>query len=164
MNNRIRVIVFVLVASCACGVADETRAQGVARGVTPTAVRDAELERESLHDLQVARHYFKLKKAYKAALARCEEIIAGNPDFTRVDEALYLAGMSSLRLAENRGKQRADIPADKLRDDARQYLSRVVAEFPDSEFRKSAQDELRALGVTAAGSGATDGVKQNSNE
>lgn len=150
MKKLIRAFVFVAVASCASGGAIETRAQGVARGVEPTAVRDAELERESLHDLQVARHYFKLKKAYKAALARCEEIIAGNPEFTRVDEALYLAGMSSLRLAENRGKQRADIPADKLRDDARQYLSRVVAEFPDSEFRKPAQDELRSLGAAPA--------------
>ena len=148
---KIKIRAFVLAAALlACGGASETYAQGVARGIEPTAVRDAELERESLHDLQVARHYFKLKKAYKAALARCEEIIAGNPDFTRVDEALYLAGMSSLRLADNRGKQRAGIPADKLRDDARQYLSRVVAEFPDSEFRKPAQDELRTLGVTPA--------------
>jgi outer membrane protein assembly factor BamD (BamD/ComL family) len=126
------------------------KAQGVARGVDPTVVSDVELEKESLHNLQVARHYFKLKKAYKAALARCEEIIAGNPNFTRVDEALYLAGMSSLRLAENRGKQRADLPADKLREDARDYLSRLVTEFPDSEFRKSAEDELRSLGAVNA--------------
>lgn len=150
MKNLFRTSLLVVAALAACGGVSETYAQGVARGITPTAVRDAELERESLHDLQVARHYFKLKKAYKAALARCEEIIAGNPDFTRVDEALYLAGMSSLRLAENRGKQRAEIPADKLRDDARQYLSRVVAEFPDSEFRKPAQDELRTLGAAPA--------------
>lgn len=132
-------------------------AQGVARGVDPTVVRDAELEKESLHNLQVARHYFKLKKAYKAALARCEEIIAGNPNFTRVDEALYLAGLSNLRLAENRGKQRSDIPADKLREEARTYLARVVAEFPDSEFRKSAEDELRSLG---APTGKQTAVKQ----
>ncbi len=126
------------------------QAQGVMRGVTPTVIRDAELEKESLHNLEVARHYFKLKKAYKAALLRCEEIIAGNPNFTRVDEAYYLAGMSSLRLAENRGKQRAQLPADKLRDDAKTYLSRVVAEFPESEFRKPAEEALRALGVTPA--------------
>jgi len=126
------------------------RAQGIARGVEPAVIRDAELERESLHNLQVARHYFRLKKAYKAALLRCEEIIAGNPTFTRVDEALYLAGMSSVRLAENKGKQRTDVAADKLRDDARSYLTRVSTEFPDSEFRKPAEDELRALGTPPA--------------
>lgn len=125
-------------------------AQGVARGGEPVVIRDAELERESQHNLQVARHYFKLKKAYKAALLRCEEIIAGNPNFTRVDEALYLAGMSSIRLAENKGKQRTDVAADKLRDDAKIYLTRVATEFPDSEFRKPAEDELRALGTSPA--------------
>lgn len=130
-------------------------AQGVARGVDPTVVRDAELERESLHNLQVARHYFKLKKAYKAALLRCEEIIAGNPNFTRVDEAFYLAGMSSLRLAENRGKQRSAIPAEKLREDARTYLNRVIADFPDSEFRKSAEEELRGISSTNTKQAAT---------
>lgn len=144
----------VIFASCAAlfafADASSLYAQGVARGVPTAAVRDAELEQESLHNLQVARHYFKLKKAYKAALLRCEEIIAGNPNFTRIDEALYLAGMSSLRLAENRGKQRSDIPADKLRDDAKSYLTRVVSDFPDSEFRKSAEDELRALGAVGA--------------
>jgi hypothetical protein len=128
----------------------ELRAQGVARGVEPVVIRDAELERESLHNLKVARHYFRLKKAYKAALLRCEEIIAGNPNFTRVDEALYLAGMSSARLAENKGKQRTDIAADKLRDDAKTYFTRVATEFPDSEFRKSAEDELRSLGSSPA--------------
>lgn len=133
-----------------CANNSNVHAQGVAGGVEPTVIRDAELERESLHNLKVARHYFKLKKAYKAALLRCEEIIAGNPNFTRVDEALYLAGMSSARLAENKGKQRTDISADKLREDAKVYLTRVATEFPDSEFRKPAEDELRALGAQPA--------------
>ena len=137
-------------AAIICAAGDQNlRAQGVSSGVAPTVIRDAELEKESLHNLEVARHYFRLKKAYKAALLRCEEIIAGNPNFKRVDEAYYLAGMSSLRLAENRGKQRAQLPADKLRNDAKIYLSHVVTEFPDSEFRKPAEEALRTLGVTS---------------
>ena len=43
-------------------------------------VRDPDLETDSHHNLEVARNYFKLKKAYVAALKRCEEIIAGNPN------------------------------------------------------------------------------------
>lgn len=151
-GNVMKRFIYTLMLSCALlfvfASNSNVRAQGVARGVEPAVIRDVELERESLHNLQVARHYFKLKKAYKAALLRCEEIIAGNPNFTRVDEALYLAGMSSMRLAENKGKQRTDISADKLRDDARNYLTRVATEFPDSEFRKPAEDELRSLGTS----------------
>lgn len=126
---------------------DCARAQTAAtRGPDASAVRDPALEKDSRHNLEVARHYFKLKKAYRAAIARCEEIIAGNPNFSRLDETLYIAGVSSLRLAENRGKQAASLPADKLRDDAREYLSRIVNEFPDSDFRDDAEGELSSLG------------------
>src|SRR6266496_2369262 len=79
---------------------------GVRSGPDPSTIRDPDLEKDSLHNLEVARHYFKLKKAYVAAIKRCEEIDAGNPNFARMDEVLYIAGESSLRLAENRGKQK----------------------------------------------------------
>src|ERR1044072_8984672 len=93
-------LVFCLfVLALACG-AQRAQAQGsVSRGPDPATVRDAELEKESMHNLEVARHYFKLKKAYRAALGRCEEIIAANPNFARMDETLYIAGGSSLLLS-----------------------------------------------------------------
>ena len=121
--------------------ADESAAQK-----STQVVRDPEQEKESKHNLEVARHYFKLKKAYRAAIARCEETIAGDPVFSRLDEVLYIAGMSSLRLSENRGKQAPNMTPDKLREDARDYLSRLVNEFPESKFRGEAENELRALG------------------
>jgi outer membrane protein assembly factor BamD (BamD/ComL family) len=125
------------------------RAQGSAsRGPDQAAVRDPEMEKDSLHNLEVAQQYFKLKKAYLAALKRCEEIIAGNPTFSRIDEVLYIAGVSSLRLAEGKGKQKqlpAETTAEKLRDDARDYLSQIFYNYPDSKFRKDAEKELRAL-------------------
>ena len=128
-------------------VVPSARAQGTApRGPDPSTVRDPDLEKDSLHNLQVARHYFKLKKAYHAALARCEEIIAGNPNFARMDEVLYIAGASSLRLSEKRGKQAPKLSPEKLREDARDYLSRLVSEYPDSSFRKQAEDDLRGRG------------------
>lgn len=127
-----------------------TLGQGVGRGPDPSVVRNPELEKDSMHNLEVARHYFKLKKAYRAALLRCEEIVAGNPNFARTDEVLYIAGVSSLRLSENRGKQTSNLPVEKLRDDAREYLSRVIKEFPDSSFRERAESELRTIGDAAA--------------
>jgi outer membrane protein assembly factor BamD (BamD/ComL family) len=121
------------------------RAQGNAKQ-GPDVLRDPDLEKDSLHNLEVARHYFKLKKAYIAALQRCEEIIAGNPVFSKIDEVLYMAGESSLRLAENKGKQASKVTSDKLREDARDYLSQLVNGYPDSSFRKQAEEDLKGLG------------------
>ena len=89
-----------------CFVRRRFHAQGKAKtGPDPSTIRDPDLEKDSLHNLEVARNYFKLKKAYVAALKRCEEIIAGNPNFAEIEEALFMAGESSLSLAENKGKQ-----------------------------------------------------------
>lgn len=136
------------------------RAQGGARQAAQV-VRDADLEKDSLHNLEVARHYFKLRKAYVAALQRAEEIRAGNPTFAKIDEVLYIAGKSSLNLAEKKGKQSATlylipdgdkkrpITPEELRDLARAYLSELVTDHPQSSFRAQAQDDLRILGGTS---------------
>ena len=123
-------------------------AQGAAKtGPTSAVLRDADLEKDSLHNLEVARHYFKLKKAYVAAIKRCEEIDAGNPNFAKMDEVLFIAGESSLRLAENRGKQKAkEKTPDELKQDARVYLSRLVMDYPSSSFKLQAEADLQALG------------------
>jgi outer membrane protein assembly factor BamD (BamD/ComL family) len=124
----------------------------------PQVVRDADLEKDSQHNLQVARHYFKLRKAYVAALQRAEEIKAGNPTFAKIDEVLYIAGKSSLNLAEKKGRQaatlymvpdgdkRRPITPEELRDLARSYLSELVSDHPQSSFRAQAEDDLKTLG------------------
>ncbi|HXM46748.1 MAG TPA: hypothetical protein VN956_02690 [Pyrinomonadaceae bacterium] len=112
----------------------------------PDVVRDADMEKDSLHNLEVARQYFTLRKAYKASLARCEEIIAGNPTFSKIDEVLWIAGESSLRLSANKGKQSVKTATDKLRGDARDYLSMLVNNYPDSKFKGGALEDLKALG------------------
>jgi len=123
-------------------------AQGAARnGPDASTIRDPEIEKDSLHNLDVARQYFKLKKAYIAALRRCEEVIAGNPTFSKMDEILFIAGESSLRLAENKGKQiEKDRKPEQLREDARTYLSQLVNDHPQSPFRQQAEDDLKPLG------------------
>ncbi len=139
---------FYLVAICLLvfsAAAPLARAQGNAKQ-GPDVVRDPDLEKDSLHNLEVARHYFKLRKAYIAALQRCEEIIAGNPTFSKIDEVLFMAGESSLRLAENRGKQASKTASDKLREDGRDYLSQLVNGYPDSKFKDTALEDLKPLG------------------
>src|SRR6266849_11088986 len=142
-----------LIALCviliAIGVqATASYAQGAAKtGPDPSTVRDEDLEKDSLHNLEVARHYFKLKKAYVAAIKRCEEIIAGNPNFAKIDEVLFIAGESSLRLAESKGKQKqSKLTPDQLRDEAREYLTQLAIDHPNSTFNKDAEEDLRALG------------------
>jgi outer membrane protein assembly factor BamD (BamD/ComL family) len=136
-------ILFVLVLS-----APVTFAQGaVKQGPDPSTLRDPELEKDSMHNLEVARMYFKLRKAYVAAIRRCEEIVAGNPTFAKMDEVLYIAAQSSLRLSENKGKQVSkDKTPEQLREDARDYLTQLVNGYPQSEFHKQAEDDLRAIG------------------
>lgn len=138
--------------------APATRAQGAVKtGPDASTLRDPELEKDSAHNLEVAWHYFKLKKAYVAAIKRCEEIIAGNPTFARMDKVLYIAAESSLRLAENKGKQSAkDKTPEQLREDARDFLSQLVGDHPQSEFFKQAQESLSALGGPRA---QTEGSK-----
>ena len=151
------VIVILVPASASYG-------QGKAKtGPDVSLIRDSDLEKDSLHNLEVARHYFKLKKAYLAALKRCEEIDAGNPNFAKMDEVLYIAGESSLRLAETGARQKTKnvlspdmLPKEKqltkyktpeeLRQDARVYLSRLVAGYPNSSFLKQAEADLQTLG------------------
>ena len=121
--------------------------QGAARtGPDPSTIRDPDIEKDSLHNLEVARLYYKLKKAYVAAIKRCEEIIAGNPNFAKMDEVLYIAGQSSLKLAENKGRQTSKQTPEQLRDDARTYLTQLVNDYPQSNFAKQAEETLRSLG------------------
>ena len=132
-------------------------AQGVKSGPDASTLRDPDLERDSLHNLEVARNYFKLKKAYVAALKRCEEIIAGNPNFAKIEEVLLMAGQSSLWLSQNKGKQspslyisfeggeKRTLTPEQFRDMGRQYLEKLINEYPNSPFARQAQDELRTF-------------------
>ena len=130
---------------------------GVKSGPDPSTLRDPDLERDSYHNLEVARNYFKLKKAYVAALKRCEEIIAGNPNFAKIEEVLLMAGQSSLWLSENKGKQRPDqyvsfeggekrtLTSEQFREMGVDYLKKLISDYPNGQFAKQAQEELRAL-------------------
>jgi outer membrane protein assembly factor BamD (BamD/ComL family) len=118
-------------------------------------VRDPILEADAKHNLEVAQNYFKLKKAYRAVLMRFEETFAAYPDFSKMDEFLYMAGMSSFYLSNNKGKQKLDAKAteedkkkydpEKLREDAKMYLTMVVEKYPQSDFKSDAEKALKEL-------------------
>ena len=130
---------------------------GVKGGQDPSTLRDPDLERDSHHNLEVAKNYFKLKKAYVASLKRCEEIIAGNPNFAKIDEVLLMAGQSSLWLSQNKGKQRPEqyvsfdggekktLTPAQFREMGVDYLNKLIKDYPESPFAKDAREELRLL-------------------
>ncbi len=141
--------------------APQVRAQGnVKAGPDPATFRDPELEKDSQHNLEVAKNYFKLKKAYVASLKRCEEIIAGNPNFAKIDEVLLLAGESSFYLAEGKGKQsrtlyvtfdangKRTLTPEEFREMGREYLTKLINDYPQSRFREQAEADLKALEAT----------------
>ena len=155
---RIKCCLLLLMFIMAVSVPAAYAQGGVKTGPDPSTIRDPDLEKDSLHNLEVARNYFKLKKAYVAALKRCEEIIAGNPNFAKIEEVLLMAGQSSLWLADNKGKQKPDqyvsfeggekrtLTSEQFREMGRDYLRKLVNDYPNGPFTKQAIEELQAEG------------------
>lgn len=125
------------------------------RNVAPVIDRDPLLEADAKHNLDVAKQYFSpLKKAYKSVIDRFEETYAAYPEFSKMDEFLYLAGMSSYYLSTGKGKQRVNLKLErekekfapaKLKEDAIAYLTMVVEKYPESKFVADAKKTLLIL-------------------
>ncbi len=120
--------------------------------IEPQVQRDPILEADAKHNLEVAAQYFKLKKAYKAVLMRFEETFAAYPEFSKMDEFLYYAGMSSYYLSENKGKQKIvseeekkKFAPEKLREDAVAYLAAIIEKYPQSQYKDEAEKTLKEL-------------------
>jgi outer membrane protein assembly factor BamD (BamD/ComL family) len=124
--------------------------------IKPEIDRDPVLENDAKHNLEVSWQYFKLKKAYKAVILRFEETYAAYPDFSKIDEFLYLAGMSSMYLSDGKGKQKLDYKTmseddkkkfapEKLREDAINYFSIIKDKYPTSQYIGETEKNLKLL-------------------
>ena len=136
------------------GVAVFNSAATAQRSVTPAIDRDPIMEQDAKHNLDVAWQAFQLKKAYKGVIMRFDETFAAYPNFSKMDEFLYLAGMSSYYLSENKGKQKIDLKTEKekekyapakLKEDAVTYLSMLVDKYPQSKYRDEAEKTLKEI-------------------
>ena len=144
------VISFAFVLAAFAAFTSNASAQ---RNVSPAV--DPIMESDAKHNLDVARQAFSpLKKAYKQVLMRFDETFAAYPDFSAMDEFLYMAGMSSYYLYEGKGKQAVDPKSQKdmkrfdperLKTDAAAFLSMVVDKYPQSKFRSDAEKTLTEL-------------------
>lgn len=84
-----------------------------------------------MHELKVARFYFKQREAYKAAAARTRTIIDKYPGFSRSDEALFLLGVSLFEQEDT--------------EEATKYFTRLCKYYPDSEYYDDAVSYLKRL-------------------
>jgi tetratricopeptide (TPR) repeat protein len=103
-----------------------TLAQGPGKPMNPS--RDPTMEIAAKHNLDVARWYLTKRKAYEGARDRLQEIIDTYPDFSRMDEVIFLMGEAHLKLNKN--------------DKAAEYYSKLLKIYPDSEFAKKARARL----------------------
>jgi outer membrane protein assembly factor BamD (BamD/ComL family) len=111
-------------------VAEAAPPQGAVRGRLEQP-RDPALEIQAKHNLDVAKWYFEKRKAYDGARDRLQEIIDTYPDFSRMDEVLFLLGEIHLKLSKE--------------DRAVDYYNQLLKDYPSSEFAKKAQARLDEL-------------------
>lgn len=122
--------------------------------IDPQIQRDPILEADANHNLEVAWQYYKLKKAYKAVLMRFEETYAAHPDYSKMDEFLFMAAMSSKYLADGKGKQelvlkneeeKKKFSPERLREDAVAYFNIIKDKYPKSKYIGETEKQLKLL-------------------
>ncbi|HEX5735207.1 MAG TPA: outer membrane protein assembly factor BamD [Blastocatellia bacterium] len=107
-------------------------AQGPASGPVEPA-RDQTKEMAAKHNLDVARYYLTKRKAYDGARDRLQEIIETYPDFSRMDEVVFLMGEAHAKLGKT--------------ETAVDYYNKLLKTYPDSELVKKARERLDKLKV-----------------
>jgi outer membrane protein assembly factor BamD (BamD/ComL family) len=123
-TNFLLAILFVTVVSIS------SFAQGAVKGRLE-GTRDATLEIEAKHNLEVARYYVTRRKAYSGAVDRLQEIIDTHPDFSRMDEVLYLMGEAHIKLNKP--------------EKAEAYYNKLLKDYPESEFIKKTKEQLEKI-------------------
>lgn len=125
------------------------------RNIEQVIDRDPIMEADAKHNLDVAWQAFGPgKKAYKQVLLRFEETFAAYPTFSRINEFLYLAGMSSYYLSKNEGKQKVNLNVkrekeryapEKLREEAATFLGLLLQQDPETKYKAEVEKVLKEL-------------------
>ena len=91
----------------------------------------------ALHDLEIARFYFVRSNGHflKGAQSRLLAILKRYPEFSQMDEVLFLLGKAAL--------------IDERPEDAARYFSRLVCAYPRSAHVSEAYETVSRMGVDA---------------
>lgn len=85
-----------------------------------------------LYEMNIAKFYINNRQAYKAGESRLRDIINNYPLFGYYDESLYLLGVSLVEQEQP--------------EEATEYFTRLVRDYPNSEFAKKGKEYLEKLG------------------
>jgi outer membrane protein assembly factor BamD (BamD/ComL family) len=94
-------------------------------------VRDPAMEVQAKHNLDVAKWYYEKRKALAGARDRLVEIIDTYPEFSKIDEVLFYLGEIHMKMVKE--------------SDAVENFTKLLKEFPDSQFAKKARAHLDEL-------------------
>ncbi len=125
-------------SNLACSAASRAIQQGPGRGPI-TIPRDPELEKQSHHNLEVAKYYFYKRKPdkndkdgweriNKAVESRLQEIIDTNPTFARADDVFFMLGEVYKRMGdldkavENWTKAAKETSDEKIKSETQKRL------------------------------------------
>jgi len=92
------------------------------------------MELTQKRNLQVARWYLTKRKAYEGARDRLQEILDQAPEFSQIDEVIFLLGEANERL------RKPEI--------ASTYYKKLIKDYPGSQFVKKARERLADLKLT----------------
>jgi outer membrane protein assembly factor BamD (BamD/ComL family) len=121
----------LLFAITAVTLGGSTLAQGPGKPIEEP--RDAAKEVAAKHNLDVARWNLSKRKAYEGARDRLQEIIDSYPDFSRMDEVVFLMGEVFLKLGKT--------------EQAVDYYNKLLKDYAASEFAKKTRARLEELKV-----------------
>jgi len=82
------------------------------------------------HTLQIGKLYYKMK-AFKASTSRLTDILTTYPNFDKMDHVYYYLADSYYKWK----KAEQSLP----------YFTKLVSDFPESEFAKKAEDRLKEI-------------------
>ncbi len=135
MMSRIKFFAATFTVALTLGslICPTSLAQGPGRPIE--APRDAEKEIAAKHNLDVARWNITKRKAYEGARDRLQEIIETYPDFSRMDEVVFLMGEVYMKLGK--------------REQAADYFNKLLKDYPSSEFAKKTRERLDELKVNS---------------
>ncbi len=119
--------IFAVLVAAFCG--STSLAQGPGKPIE--APRDAAMEVAAKHNLDVARWNVTKRKAYEGARDRLQEIIDTYPEFSRMDEVVFLMGEIHLKLEKTKT--------------AVDYYNKLLKDYPASDFAKKARARLDEL-------------------
>jgi len=120
---------FILALTVAVFCGSTSLAQGPGKPIE--APRDAAKEIAAKHNLEVARWNVTKRKAYEGARDRLQEIIDTYPDFSRMDEVVFLMGEVYLKLGKS--------------EKAVDYYNKLLKDYSASEFAKKTRARLDEL-------------------